>query len=93
MNYSKSVAALVILLTLLGAVSLLPVTAQDMVGTEITSITTVSMADEASTVSDVAGDSEFADGTFTVNFLGLTEMVTAIAFDGGSGDRVRPAFR
>jgi len=74
---------LVMILAIL-AVLVVPAMAQDTVGTEITSITTVSSASEGSSFADIAGDSEFADGTFTVNFLGLSEAITAIEFDSGS---------
>lgn len=75
---------LVIVVIALFAIPSLQVTAQDPIGTEITSITTVSSTQEGATFEGVVGDSEFADGTFTVTFLGLTEAITEIQFDGGS---------
>ncbi|NDJ76889.1 MAG: hypothetical protein GYB65_11575 [Chloroflexi bacterium] len=77
----RSIAA-VLLVVALGAAVALPAAAQDMIGTEITSITTVSLAGEATTVADAPGNSSFEGSSFTITFLGLTEMITAIEAGG-----------
>lgn len=80
----KTKLLLIVLLVGVFLISALQVTAQEMIGTEITSITTVSSAGEMNALTELAGDSEFADGTYNVNFIGLTEAITALEFEGGN---------
>lgn len=77
MKLNRLFVILFVLLAGVGAVS-----AQDMIGTPVTSITTVSAAGEAASLTEVPGNSVFEGSTFTVNFLGLTRMLTAFEVDG-----------
>ncbi len=53
------------------------------IGTDITSITIKTTAAPINSVSGVKGDSEFEGGIYQLNFLGLTQSITSLDFDGG----------
>ncbi|MDF5729638.1 MAG: hypothetical protein PUP92_16930 [Rhizonema sp. PD38] len=53
------------------------------IGTDITNITIKTTAAPINSVKSVKGDSEFAGGTYDLNFLGLTQSITSLDFDGG----------
>lgn len=59
------------------------VTQSVLTGTDITNITIKTTAAPINSVSSVKGDSEFAGGTYKLNFLGLTQSITSLDFDGG----------
>jgi hypothetical protein len=63
------------------------------IGTDITSIMTRTVSTAATSVGNVAGDSEFAGGVFTLNFGGEAELVTELTFLGGTAntDKAIPA--
>lgn len=50
---------------------------------DITKITIKTTAAPINSVSNVNGDSEFEGGTYQLNFLGLTQSITSLDFDGG----------
>lgn len=78
MNNKLLILLVVVALTL---ALTMQVAAQDMIGTEITSITTVSSAGETSAVEAAPGNSTYDGQTFDITFLGLTEAI--VAFEAG----------
>ncbi len=66
---------------------------EQLIGADITSITVQTKADPVNSISSVKGDSEFEGGIYTLNFLGLTQAITSLVFDGGKAtiDEAIPA--
>ncbi len=64
-----------------------------VIGQDITSITTDTTSFTTTSLSSVAGDSEFAGGTFSLNFGGEIQSITGLTITGGSATfRSIPAF-
>lgn len=55
-----------------------------VIGTDITSITTRTTSSFTTSFSDVKSDSEFAGSTFTLNFGGNIQSITSFTLTGGS---------
>ena len=55
-----------------------------VIGTDITSIATRTIARSATSINNVKGDSEFAGGNFTLNFGGQIQFISSFTFTGGS---------
>lgn len=73
-----------LLLVLLVSLFPVPSVAQNQrVGTDITSINIMSKANSSNSITEIRGDSEFEGKSYTLNFLGLTQSIKELSFEGG----------